>query len=253
MHPRRILLYKNGESDPAAMGDLGCYECWFARALPASVRLEVHKGFDAPHRPLGGYDGLLLSGSPRSLVEREPWMDDAAAFVRHAADLGVPVLGVCFGHQLIGYAYGCQVRKNPRGWEAGTTAVRLTEAGRADPLFTGLAPGGTLPVNQSHRDEIGAIGGAGGERPLRVLAENDHSAVQAVALGDHVRSVQFHPEMSAAEVRRLVAFRRAALDADAQEQRRPERRTDALIAGAADTPEAQRVLHNWLDHFVRHR
>ena len=241
----RILLYKNGESDPAAMGELGCYERWFERSLPPSVRLEVHRGFDAPRHPLQGYDGLLLSGSPRSLVEREPWMDDAADFVRHAADVGVPVLGVCFGHQLVGYAWGCPVRQNPQGWEAGTTTVRLTEAGRRDPLFRGLSPGGGLAVNQSHRDELGAAA-----EGLGVLAENDHSAVQALAVGDHVRSVQFHPEMSAAEVRRLVAFRRVALDADARARNRPERCVEELIARAADTPAAQRLLHNWLDHFA---
>ncbi|MCS6911755.1 MAG: type 1 glutamine amidotransferase [Myxococcales bacterium] len=248
MRRRRILLYKNGEADRDALGELGCYECWFARALPAEVTLEVHRGFERPRRPLSGYDGLLLSGSPRSLVEPEPWMDEAAELVREAARSGLATLGVCFGHQLIAHAFGGRVRRNPRGWEVGTVSVWLTARGRQDPLFCGLDEGGgMLRVNQSHRDEVAELGPG-----MTVLASNEHSAVQAVALGDHVRGVQFHPEMGPGELQRLVRQRQALLDAEAAQRGQPDRRAEAVLRRTAETPSGPRLLRNWLDHFARH-
>lgn len=258
---RRVLVYKCGESNPAVMGELGCYERFLARALAevaeaddAPVALEVHRGFAEPRHPLRhgdgrghGYDGLWLSGSPRSLVEPEPWMADAQAFVREVAAREIPILGVCFGHQLVAQAFGGAVRQNPAGWEAGTRRVRLTDAGRRDPLFAGVADEeGWLVVNQSHRDEVdpappGAL----------VLAESPRSAVQALAIGDHVRSLQFHPEFDGEVMRRLLRSRAATLDADAEAQGRlPSEGAGRLWQEARDTPVAQRILRNWLRAYV---
>jgi GMP synthase (glutamine-hydrolysing) len=238
---RKLLLYKTGETDPRLVCDIGDYERWFGRVLGESVTLELHRAFDAPHHRLSGYDGLVITGSPRSLVAPEPWMDDAAAFVRKAADAGVPVLGVCFGHQLLGYAYGGRVRMNPNGWEVGTIEVELTAEGGRDPLFAGLPS--RLRVNQSHRDEVWELGEA------TRLATGAHTSTQALGVGAHVRGVQFHPEMNATVIRRLITHRRVILDADHAERKRPVT-VDGLLAGASDTPDAERVLGNFVEHFV---
>ncbi|HZS38747.1 MAG TPA: gamma-glutamyl-gamma-aminobutyrate hydrolase family protein [Polyangia bacterium] len=239
---RRLLLYKTGETDPRLVEHIGDYERWFSRVL-GDCALEIHRAFEAPRHRLAGYDGLVISGSPRSLVEPEPWMDDAAAFVRAADDAGVPVLGVCFGHQLIGYAYGGEVRKNPNGWEVGTVEVELTDEGARDALFAGLPR--RLRVNQSHRDEVGALGPR-----LRRLAHGAHTGNQALAAGEHVRGVQFHPEMDGAVIRHLMAHRRAILDEDATCRGRAFC-LDTLLSRAADTPDAERVLRNFVAGFVK--
>ena len=241
----RILLYKTGETDPTLVPAIGDYEKWFARVLGDGATLEVHRAFDKPRHTLAGYDGMVITGSPRSLVdgEVEPWMDDAAAFVRAADDAGVPVLGVCFGHQLVGYAYGGRVRKNPNGWEVGTVDVELTDEGARDPLFAGLPP--RICVNQSHRDEVGTLGPT-----TRVLAAGAHTPHQAIAVGDHVRGVQFHPEMDAPVIQRIIAHRRLILTNDAIARCRANYCIDTLIARAANTPDAESVLRNFLRNFV---
>ena len=240
----RILLYKTGETDPNLVPHIGDYERWFSRVLGDDYALEVHCAFDKPQHQLTGYDGMVITGSPRSLVEPEPWMEDAAAFVRDADAAGVPVLGVCFGHQLVGYAFGGQVRTNPNGWEVGTVDVELTDEGASDPLFAGLPR--RLRVNQSHRDEVGTLGPA-----TRVLAAGAHTPHQAIAVGDHVRGVQFHPEMNAPVIQRIIAHRRMILRDDADRRCRAGYCVDRLIAGAVDTPDAERVLTNFVEHFVR--
>ena len=242
----RILLYKTGETDPKLVPEIGDYEKWFARVMGDGYGLEVHRAFEQPLHELSGYDGVVITGSPRSLVEGEvePWMDDAAAFVRAAGDAGVPVLGVCFGHQLVGYAYGGRVRKNPNGWEVGTVDVEVTEEGARDPLFVGLPR--RIFVNQSHRDEVGVVG-----EGTRVLAAGGHTGNQAIAVGDHVRGVQFHPEMDAMVIRKIIAHRRVMLAEDAVRRCREGYCVDSLIRGAMDTPDAERVLRNFVEEFVR--
>jgi GMP synthase (glutamine-hydrolysing) len=240
---RNLLLYKTGETDRQLVCDIGDYEAWFGRVLGEKVRLEMHRAFEAPHHRIEGYDGLIITGSPRSLVEPEPWMDDAAAFIRKAADAGVAVMGVCFGHQLLGYAYGGCVRVNPNGWEVGTVDVELTDEGRKDPLFDGLPD--RLRVNQSHRDEVTSLGPS-----VRRLASGAHTETQSLAVGPHVRGVQFHPEMDGKVVRRIMVHRRLILADDLEQRRRPHS-IDDLIGRAADTPDAERVLSNFARHFVR--
>ena len=242
---KRVLLYKNGLTDPALVPRIGDYEAWFGGVLGERARIEIHHGFERPRHPLTGYDAMILSGSARSLAEPEPWMDEAAAFVRHAADRGLPVLGVCFGHQLIGYAYGARVQQNPRGWEVGTCEIRLTEAGRRDRLFEGIPE--RFRANQSHRDEVSEIAAS-----MTVLAENVHARYQAIAVGEHVRGVQFHPEMTAHVISGVVAHRRAILSEDVERLGRPaEDHPDRVLERVRETPDGARVLMNFLYHFVR--
>ncbi len=234
---RRVLLYKTGETDPVLVKDIGDYERWFGRVMGDEVSLEVHRAFESPRHRVSGYHGLVITGSPRSLVEPEPWMDDAAGFIRDAAQAGVPVLGVCFGHQLLGHAYGGRVRQNPNGWEVGTVEIELTDAGARDPLFDGLPR--RMPVNQSHRDEVHQLPGE-----VQALASGGRTETQALAVGAHVRGVQFHPEMDRVVIRRLIAHRRAILTDDAQARGR------ILHDHAEDTPLAERVLHNFVKRFI---
>ena len=240
---KKILLYKLGETAAELVRDIGDYEKWFGRVMGDEVELELHQGFVEPrHHRLASYAGMVLTGSPRSLVRPEPWMDEAAATVRQAADAGVPVLGVCFGHQLIGYAFGGGVRENPNGWEVGTVEIELADEGKRDPLFDGLPH--KMRVNQSHQDEVFELGRA------RRLAGGAHTPNQAIAVGEHVRGVQFHPEMDGVVIRRLIEHRRLILGADAQRRGRSES-VDDMLARSKDTPEAETVLRNFVRHFVR--
>lgn len=242
LHPHRLLLYKTGRTDPLIVSATGDYEQWFSRVLGETVELEVHIAWEKPLHPLRGYDGMIITGSPMSLAQPEPWMDDAAALCRQAHQAGTPVMGVCFGHQLIAYAFGGRVQAHPRGWEVGTCDVRLRDDGRNDPLFTSLPT--QIRCNMSHRDEVVDL-----PPTVRCLAENDHSAAQAIAIDDSVRGVQFHPEISGQVIRHILDFRRQRLIDECNGCNRAID-VDERIATSADTPEAEEVLRNFVRHFV---
>jgi GMP synthase (glutamine-hydrolysing) len=164
-------------------------------------------------------------------------MDDAADLVVRARDAGVPVLGVCFGHQLLGYTFGGRVVRNPLGWEIGSFDVTLSDEGRGDPLFADVPQ--TLRVNLVHQDMVEVPPTSG----LRVLAANAKTPIQALAVGDHVRGVQFHPEITGTILRGYIDARRALLaDQDA----------DALIAAAGDSAHGVAVLRAFRERFLAH-
>jgi GMP synthase (glutamine-hydrolysing) len=233
---RRVLILQAGSADDAMRKRFGDYPAWFARLMASRVELRVARPYEEPLPPVERYDGVLMTGSPKSVVEPEPWMEAASTYLVDAARTR-PVLGVCFGHQLMAKAFGGRVERNPQGREAGTTEVHLTEAGARDPLFVGLPR--DFPVQQTHEDHVAEL-----PPGATLLAENDVSPVQAYGVGDAVRCVQFHPEMDADRSRTLAELRRERLD------RQTPGGARHVLASIRVSQDAERVIGNWLERFV---
>lgn len=87
---------------------------------------------EPPHYPdLEAVDAVLVTGSRHSAFSDEPWIAALAEYVRRAVTGGrVRVVGVCFGHQIVGRALGAPVAKGVGGWEVSVTEIRLTEKGK---------------------------------------------------------------------------------------------------------------------------
>lgn len=225
----RILVVKTGSAHPAVVQAMGDYDDWFARGFTGGLdRCDVVSAWKGQTLPMPhGYGGMLITGSSLSVREEAPWMAGLARWALAAADVGIPVLGVCFGHQLLGEALGGRVERNPRGGEYGTISVNLTDEGRRDPLFEGL--GDTLEVQATHEDALVRPPTAYGA--VR-LAGNANTAVQAFGAGPYLRAVQFHPEMSA----EILALKLEV---------------SGVQAETWPSPHGLRVLRNWDRHWVR--
>lgn len=244
---KNVLLLKAGEAAASVRLSVGDYDRWFLQTLGLSgYRFDVVPAFQGAKLPedAAGYDAVMMTGSPSSVTSLEPWMERAARLMVEAADKGVPVLGVCFGHQLLAYAYGGRVVRSPLGREIGTVQVDLTEQGRADPLFRGLPE--RFTVQATHEDIVP-------EPPegTAVLAGNAHSAVQALAFRPCARGVQFHPEVQPDAMRALIEARAERLEAEATTRGQPPgERVPKLLAGIAPTPSGRQILVNFLEHFT---
>jgi GMP synthase (glutamine-hydrolysing) len=232
---RRILVVQTGSCDPAVRHRFGDFPDWFARRLAPRASLTVRRPYETPLPPPARFDGALVTGSPWSVVDPAQWMDEAAQWLLDFARLR-PVLGICFGHQLLARALGAPVERHPTGREAGTVAVRLTEAGRHDPLFAGCPE--RLLVQQTHEDHVSIV-----PRGATLLAENDFAPVQAYAVGA-IRCVQFHPEMDADRSRAYGETRRQRYDEQCPGG------WAAVMGSIRETPEASRILDNWATNYV---
>lgn len=222
---KRIVLLKPGVTSSRAV--LGDYEAWFGRGC-GEVTLETVE-LHAGERPPEGlrFDGVIMTGSPLSVTQPTEWMARAADFLLEAGEAGKPVLGVCFGHQLLAWRVGAKVVKNPLGRELGTVTVELNAQGRAAPLFSGFPE--RVEVQATHEDLVV-------EPPssLRVLAANATCAVQAFQLGPRSYGVQFHPEMDAASIQFCI---------DSKDTRAEDR----AKAVARETPWGERLLRRFVE------
>ena len=136
---------------------------------------------DTPLEELARADGLILSGGPSSVYaeERPPFEEAVLAS-------GKPILGLCYGHQLLCHALGGRVERGER-MEYGAASLEVTEA---TGVLAGLSP--REPIWMSHRDRVEAI-----PPGFRVLGRTEDCPV--AAMGDDGRRIyglQFHPEVT---------------------------------------------------------
>lgn len=137
---------------------------------------------ETPARELAGVKGLIISGGPSSVYDPGSPTVDPAIF-----ELGVPVLGICYGQQLMAHLLGGEVRKGVKG-EYGLAMLELDASD--DPMFASLA--GAQQIWMSHRDVVGAV-----PEGFSVVGRTDTCAVAAIAApARKLYGVQFHPEVA---------------------------------------------------------
>ena len=134
----------------------GAYEIWGKSRGCSLSYTRVYQGDPLPEE-LGHTDLLIIMGGPQSPAttrEECPWFDAQAekALISRAIEAGKTVIGVCLGSQLIGEALGAAFCHSPEK-EIGKFPVRLTDAGKANPLFEGF--GSVLNVGHWHNDMPG--------------------------------------------------------------------------------------------------
>ncbi len=138
---------------------------------------------ELPPGPEEGWDddGVVVSGSQTAVYENREWIDETVAWLGDAIEAGVPVLGICWGHQAIARAAGGTV-EDMGEYELGYATV---EQVRESPLFAGLPE--SFVAFESHSDVVAEL-----PPEATLLAEND-VGVQAFHV-ENAFGVQFHPE-----------------------------------------------------------
>ena len=137
-----------------------------------------------------GYAGVLVMGGAMSANDDEvlAWVGPVKELLREAVAEGVPTLGICLGHQLLGSALGGRVTPNPRGQQVGLLPVGWTEQAAEDPLFRGLAtPRRGVQWNYDLVVESppGTV----------VLAHTPDDETQVARFAPRAWGVQLHPEV----------------------------------------------------------
>jgi GMP synthase (glutamine-hydrolysing) len=162
--------------------------------------LEFWRPADTPRLPnVQDFSGLLITGSAACVTAPEPWMDSAVDLILDAKVAGVPILAICFGHQILAHAmFGSgTVRKSATpevGW------VQINQTTEADPIFDGIDP--SFTTFMSHFDEVQVRPG------MTVLATTERCEVAAYRVDNlPIWGFQFHAEMDQREAEELVGLR----------------------------------------------
>lgn len=206
---------------------------WLAPAVPGlqatrldattldATAFDVSGGLPEP----AGFDGAVITGSRASAYDPEPWIAPLEAWLRAAMQAGTPLLGVCFGHQILAQALGGQVAR--RGWRVGLTRLHATWPGAVqEPLC-----GHVWHQDQVTRPPAGAA----------VLAAYPGCPLGALGYGRRALSVQWHPEYPADYMAAVLAAEGPACLPDPI-----HRAATASLTGAHDGPQVAMAAAQYL-------
>ncbi|MEX0916062.1 MAG: glutamine amidotransferase [Wenzhouxiangellaceae bacterium] len=226
-----LIIVKTGQAVPEARADGRDFEHWFARGLGSdlfdflTVRVD-HGEVLPPIESLDHSPAILVTGSPAMVSDRLDWSEATARWLAQAHAAALPILGVCYGHQLLAHALGGKVGPNPNGRAMGRVMVDFADA--ADPLIGPFAPAAAF--NVSHVEVVlTPPDGA------RVIGSARHDPYHALFFGNRSWGVQFHPEFDGPIMRAYIQARSGPLQAEGQDPA-------ALIQDLDDNPNGSAFL-----------
>ncbi|MBS3744841.1 MAG: glutamine amidotransferase [Wenzhouxiangellaceae bacterium] len=231
MNLRELIIVKTGQAVPGARGDGRDFEHWFAEGLGPEAfdyrTVRVDRGEVLP--PIESLDhapAVLVTGSPAMVSDRLDWSETTAGWLAGAHAAGLPILGVCYGHQLLAHALGGKVGPNPEGRRMGRTRVEFSDA--QEPLTGAFAPAAAF--NVSHVEIVLAP-----PEGARVIGTAPHDPYHALYFGNKSWGVQFHPEFDHAIMAAYIEARAAPLHAEGQNPA-------ALIEALDENPNGRPLL-----------
>lgn len=234
----RVLVLRTGQPVNRVQAHCGPFVNLFDRGLNADghavpvVVEELDVTARAPGDPLpslAAYHGAIMTGSPAFVGDDEGWMRWGAALLGELLAQELPLLGVCFGHQLLGRHLGSDVGPNPRGREMGTIDVEI-EPAADDPLLAALPR--RFEAQVTHRDVI-----RGPSAALEVLGKAPHDPHHVVRAGRRAWGLQFHPEFDDAVMRLYLEARRDVFD-----QEHGDGSSERRLSRVRPTPVAASIL-----------
>ena len=221
---KRILILKTGHTIKSLLDAGEDFEDWFIGFSGLDNNLFTTRSLYLGESllDLSQIRAIIVTGSPAYITDEALWNLTGADYIKDAHRLGIPILGVCYGHQLLAWAFGGKIDFNANGRSIGTIQINLTESAKTDYLFNVLPE--RLAVHVSHQQSVV-------ELPAEAvkLATGDSDIVQAFRLGEKTWGVQFHPEFSKEVILKYIDERRIIIEEEGLDP-------DYLSSKVSDTP-----------------
>lgn len=233
----RIGILNTDDVRPELAGEFGQYPDMFMRLLRQAdadlefVTYDTHRG-EYP-TSLDDVDGFLITGSKASVYENKDWIRALQAFVVRLHERHKPLVGICFGHQLVAQALGGKTEKAAVGWGVGVHGARFIDK----PPWLISAPD-EFQLLVSHQDQVTRTAPG-----TRILAGSEFCPVAMCQVDDHILTFQGHPEFQRDYSRALIELRKEVIG-DAVH--------DRGLASLSEPTDEKRIAR-WIVEFLRSR
>ncbi|MCB1363172.1 MAG: type 1 glutamine amidotransferase [Rhodobacteraceae bacterium] len=220
----KIGILQTGHAPDALIATFGDYDQMFRDLLDGhGFSFETWAVVDGAFPPgPDAADGWLITGSRHGAYEDLPWIAPLEALIRDIHASGRPMIGVCFGHQIIAQALGGKVEKFAGGWAVGRSEYELGAR--------------KVTLNAWHQDQVTQA-----PETARVAGTNPFCKNAMLAYGDSIWTVQAHPEYGTGFIRGLIETRGRGNVPDAILDR-----ADANLDGAVDNADMAGFMAEFL-------
>lgn len=228
-----LYILKAGTTFPSILNRFGDFDQWTISALhPGDVPVrvvDVENGENLP--PAGSCLGVVITGSHVMVTDNLPWSLAIEEWLPSLIQEEIPLLAICYGHQLLARAMGGDVCYHTGGIETGTVDVCLSSAGSEDLLFSSTPQ--HFPAQADHSQSVinlppGAV----------CLASSAHDAHLAYRIGPCAWGLQFHPEFTA-EIMSLY------ISEQAEKLHQEGFNVPDLLAGVRETSISQGIMRKF--------
>ncbi|WJG29116.1 glutamine amidotransferase [Vibrio furnissii] len=192
---KTLLIVNVGQAPQAQLEKFGDFEEWALRAIRSQgveqhdIHIEFHDGVQHALPNFDTLAGVIIMGSLAMASEKKPWMLRLSDEIVQLVERQIPLLGICFGHQLIAQALGGVVGYHPQGLEIGTVQIAKEPAANDDAIFAHLPE--QFGAQAVHYQSVLTL-----PESAVHLARSDFEPHHAYRVGPACWGVQFHPEFT---------------------------------------------------------
>ena len=185
----KLLIISAGPGIPEIKQKHGHAIDWISSFIDSSnIEIDVAHIYQNQNFNESDYDAWIITGSASSVIDNYDWIKLLKYKIIYAYDNSIPVLGICFGHQIISEALGGKVVKNEKGWELGSYKINFNKDGYNSPLFENVDFNDYFHF--SHEDIVS-------ELPSFALKLADNSmGLQSFSIENQIFGVQYPPDLS---------------------------------------------------------
>jgi GMP synthase (glutamine-hydrolysing) len=238
METKKIIIIKTGEAFPHIVKEFGDFEDWISKGLGQKeddIQV-VNVEHQHPLPDIGAVKGVVIAGSHAMVTQDLDWSLAMEAWVPKLIQAQIPLLGICYGHQLIARAMGGVVDFHPKGIEIGTTDIDCLDSGDKDPLFRDLPK--QFKAHVCHFQSVIKLPDS-----AVILTKNRFEPHHAFRIGKSAWGVQFHPEYDISIMKAELNHMGQTIHTSGHTPgHTSDQDLDLLLARVEDTPVAGMIL-----------